>query len=99
MDYIELLTVKDCFQITGKGIFVLPDFPVTKDWKNQEAEVVVQAMSGQKSKTTAQLNRVHFQIANPTVPAERRWRVTIIFQDLSSTLSIKQHSKVSQTRR
>ena len=83
MDYIELLTVEDCFQITDKGIVVMPNFPVPRDWKNRKAEVVIQATTGQEFKTTAQLDRVHFRIANPTVPAEHRWRVTITFQDLS----------------
>ena len=82
MDYVELLTVKDSFQLTGKGVVVLPDFPVPNNWENREEEVVIQTVSMEKFKAVAQLNKTHFQIANPKVPAEYRWRVTVTFQNL-----------------
>lgn len=82
MDYVELLTVRECFQLTGKGVVVLPDFSIPSNWEDREEEVVVQTVFGKAFKTVAQLNRTHFQIANPTVPAEYRWRLTITFQNL-----------------
>ncbi len=81
MNAVELLTVEDSFQISGRGVVVVPDFSVPDGWKNRTATVVVEKPDGQQYDATAQFSISHFNIADPKVSIDMRWRVTVLLQD------------------
>jgi hypothetical protein len=81
MKRVELLTVEDSFQITGRGVVVIPDFSVPNGWKNRTEVVVVRKPDGQQYEATAQLSMTHFNISDPDVSIDKRWRVVVLLPD------------------
>jgi len=78
MQQEELLTVADTFQLSHVGLTLMPDFAVPNGtWKSRSAPVVVITPDGQELETTAQFNMTHFNIPDPSVSVEKRWRVVI----------------------
>ena len=68
---IELLTVKDSFQINGRGVVVIPDFSVPDGWRNRAESVTVAMPDGHQYEATAQFSMSHFNITGaqfPTLP-------------------------------
>ncbi|TKT69071.1 hypothetical protein [Aquamicrobium sp. LC103] len=83
MDQVQLLTVEDSFQISGQGLVVLPDFPSPpSNWRGGSEMATVVKPDG--SRLTAHLNlfTAHFNIRDPQVPLEKRWRIVPTFPDL-----------------
>ena len=73
-----LLTVVDRFQIEPLGLVLAPDFPVPDGrWSEQTHPVIVEAPDGRRFETKARLGLSHFNIRDPEVPMDRRWRVTV----------------------
>ncbi len=74
----ELLTVEDRFMIEKVGLLVVPDFSVpSNDWKPSEETLVIQRPDGITLEALAKFSLSHFNISDPNVPVDRRWRVTI----------------------
>jgi hypothetical protein len=75
----ELLTVADYFDITGRGLVLVPDFdlPQQGNWKNFSASVVVLTPTGQRLELQADCSLVHFNIRDPKVDVSKRWRVSV----------------------
>lgn len=73
----ELLTVQEHFDITGRGLVLLPDFDVPKGWKNQSEIVLVVAPDGTTRELAAHFELIHFNIRDPGIDANRRWRVSV----------------------
>jgi hypothetical protein len=80
MRLVELLTIEDSFQI-GRGVIVIPDFSLPNGWKNRTEVVVVRKPNGQQYEATAQFSMTHFNISDPDVSIDKRWRVVVQFPD------------------
>jgi|SRR6476661_3585614 hypothetical protein len=76
MDLVELLTVADRFQLSSSLVLV-PDFSVPKGWKPRSETVVIVKPNGESREATACLAVTHFNIRDPAVSAERRWRLVM----------------------
>lgn len=84
MDLVELLTVKDHFALSGRGLVVIPDFPLPNgQWKGLSAQVVVVRPDGSELKVNAQIEPSHFNIRDPDVSAAKRWRVVVSLQGVT----------------
>lgn len=78
MKKFELLTVDDVFMIDQLGLVVAPDFSVpNNDWKPSSETVTILRPDETEFDAVAQFNHSHFNIPDPTVSMDRRWRVTI----------------------
>ena len=78
MNMSELLTVDDVFMIDKLGLVVTPDFSVpNNDWKPSNGTVTILRPDGTEFDALAQFNHSHFNIPDPSVSMDRRWRVTI----------------------
>jgi hypothetical protein len=73
----ELLTVQEHFDITGRGLVLLPDFDVPKGWENRSEPVLVITPDGREHEFAARFELIHFNIRDPNVGANRRWRVSV----------------------
>jgi hypothetical protein len=75
----ELLTVTDHFDITGRGLVLLPDFdpPSQRNWENFSAGVVVLTPMGERLELKADFWLIHFNIRDPNVDMNKRWRVSV----------------------
>lgn len=83
MERAELLVVSDSFQISGRGLVVVPDFPSTaSEWRGGSEEAVVERPDGSLLVTRLDLHIAHFNIPDPTVPLEGRWRIVPTFPTL-----------------
>jgi len=78
MSRIELLITEDCFLIEGRGVVVIPDFPVPHGWKDRTEAVVVTKPDGQQHEATAQFSMSHFRLLDPKAPIEKRWRIVVL---------------------
>ena len=79
MERVELLTVEDSFQLGG-FVVLRPDFSVPNGhWTTRTEPVLVVKPSGEKAEAAAQFNLSHFNISDPSVSIDRRWRVVLSF--------------------
>ncbi len=81
MDHVELLNVEELVEITGRGVVVIPDFPVPNGWKDRTEVVVVTKPDGEQFSTNVQFSVTHFNIADSSVSADKRWRITVMLLD------------------
>ncbi len=73
-----LLTVEDRFQIEQLGLILAPDFSVPNGaWSDQTDAVTVESSDGKRFTTEALFGLTHFNIRDPEVSIDRRWRVTV----------------------
>src|SRR5579871_3365049 len=77
MDQVELLTVENSFEISGRGIVLTPDFSVPERWRDRVDSVIVATPDGQEIVTEARFNLTHFSLSDPKAPVEKRWRVVV----------------------
>ena len=85
MKRFELMTVRDRFHIPGVGVVSRPDFSVPNGhWVARTESVLVLKPDSQNVEAIANFNLSHFNISDPKVSIDQRWRVTIIFQTLVS---------------
>ncbi len=81
MKRVELLTVSDSFDITGRGVVVLPDFSVPPGgWKDRKEALTIFTPTGQSHEATALVSLTHFTFSDPSVSADKRWRVVVLVQ-------------------
>ena len=77
MSVVELFTVDDCFEI-GDRVVIRPDLSVPNGrWKDRTDKVTVMTPDGKQFETTAEFNLSHFNISDPSVSIDRRWRVVL----------------------
>src|ERR1041385_1418612 len=81
MKHVELLSIEESFEIIGRGVVVIPDFPVPRGWKDRTETVVVVQPNGQHLEATALFNMSHFTFTDPNVPLDKRWRVVVQLLD------------------
>jgi len=73
-----LLAVVDRFQIDNLGLVLAPDFSVPGgNWSDQTHTVTVESPDGDHFNAEAVFGLSHFNIRDPEVPIDRRWRVTV----------------------
>lgn len=81
MEPCELLVVEDTFWIDRNAVKMLiihPNFSVPKGgWQSRTETVVIRRPDGQEFQATAQLELTHFNIRDPYVTIDKRWRVTM----------------------
>ena len=75
MNHVELLTVQDCFLIEGRGVVVIPDFPVPHGWKDRTDTVVVVKPDGQQHQASIRFSMSHFRMLDPKASG---WRVVAL---------------------
>lgn len=81
MDEIELLTVEDSFEISGRRVIVIPDFSVPERWKDRVDSVSLVTPAGRKIATRARFNLSHFSLSVPNAPMDKRWRIVVLLLD------------------
>jgi hypothetical protein len=87
MQYTQLLTVEERFQLTDDMLVVVPDFPLPKGrWSNLTGEVEIVPPNGNKFAAVAELTLAHFNIRDPAAGAEKRWRVLLKLPGLRKEL-------------
>lgn len=73
-----LLAVADRFQIDHFGLVLAPDFSVPGgNWSEQTHTVTIETPDGDRFVTESVFGLSHFNIRDPEVSIDRRWRVTI----------------------
>jgi hypothetical protein len=78
MIHSELLIIEERFMVDRLGLVVIPDFSIPRcHWKPSEETVTIRRPDGSEFEAVAQFNQSHFNIPDPTVPIDRRWRVTV----------------------
>lgn len=78
MNQSELLTVADSFRIDQLGLVVVPDFSVPCNaWQPSVENVTILRPDGSEFEAVAKFNLSHFNIPDPKVPINQRWRVTL----------------------
>jgi hypothetical protein len=83
MEEAELMVVSDSFQISGRGLVVVPDFAhAAASWKGGSEMATVIRPDGSSIRAKLNLHVAHFNIPDPTAPPERRWRIVPAFPDL-----------------
>ena len=97
MSRMELLTVEDCFLIEGRGVVVIPDFPVPEGWKDRTETVTVTRPDGQQHEATAQFSMSHFRPLDPKAPIDKRWRVVVLLLNAKKE-ELPAGSKISVSR-
>jgi hypothetical protein len=83
MDQAELLVVSDSFQVSGQGLVVVPDFASTaSEWRGGSENATIERPDGSSLVSRLNLYIAHFNIPDPAVPLENRWRIVPTFPDL-----------------
>ena len=83
MDLVELLTVSDHFQLQRIGLVVAPDFSAPPGWKPRSETVTVLTPDGQSQEAMVRIEVWHAEIRDPSVPADRRWRLVVSFPEMT----------------
>ena len=81
MDHVELLTVEDSFHISGRGLVLIPDFSIPNVWKDRTERTVIAKPDGSQVEATAQFTMTHFNISDPKVSPDKRWRLVVLLPD------------------
>lgn len=89
----ELLTVQEHFEISSRGLVLSPDFDVPRGWRNHSESVVVVTPGGEAREFVANLELIHFNIRDPNVDVNRRWRVSVSLPS-ANKLTVPVGSKV-----
>lgn len=79
----ELLKVEEHFQLQNVGLTVAPDFSVPEigKWNDFETEARIVCPEGEESIQKAHVGTWHFNIRDPEVSIDKRWRVVLSFPD------------------
>jgi hypothetical protein len=91
MERVALITVESTFCLRSDThpercvLIIHPDLSVPPaGWKDRSEPVTVLTPDGREFEATAQISLSHFNIRDPNVSIDRRWRVTISFQGMTS---------------
>ena len=82
---VPLLTVTNHFDITNRGLVLMPDFAVPAGWCDRREVVRIVRPDGKERDVEVLFNWTHFVIRDPLVPAEKRSRVVLLFSGLSKS--------------
>ena len=100
MSRVELLTVEDSFQISGRGVVVIPDFSVPDGWKDRAETVAVTRPDGQVYEAAARFSMSHFRLLDRTASLDRSWRIVVLLLDrqkdelpVGSKISVSQETR------
>ena len=83
-------------------LIISPGFPVPWDskghgWKNRTEDVGIVRPDGSELEATAQINMIHLNIPDPSVPLEARWKITMWLTDrMSEEVPVGSRILVSQ---
>lgn len=84
MSEAELLVVEDAFQISGRGLLVVPDFAhAAGSWRGGSTTAKVIRPDGTPLVARLSFHVAHFNIPDPSVPHTCRWRIVPTFPDLA----------------
>jgi hypothetical protein len=74
-----LCEIEDSFQITDRGLVLAPGFSVPSKgtWKNFTTNIEIETNDGERKKLEANFWLSHFNIRDPNVPMDKRWRVVL----------------------
>jgi hypothetical protein len=81
MNTVELLTVEDCFEISGRGVVAIPNFSVPHGWKDRIDTVVVAKPDGRQYEAVARFVMSHFNLVDPKASVDKSWRVVVLLSD------------------
>jgi len=82
MELVEALTVEGTYLIAPNTLVIRPCFSVPEGgWAKRTEKILVVRPDGEKFDATAEIATTHLNIPDPTVPIEKRWRVTIWLTD------------------
>jgi hypothetical protein len=85
MQRVELITIEDTFWLAGNGVQLLilrPDFSVPAGgWKDITQKVTIVTPDGNEIEATAEITLQHFNIREPEVSIDKRWRVGLYLTD------------------
>jgi hypothetical protein len=91
MERVPLITVERTFCLRSgthpeRCVLILhPDISVPPGgWKERTETVVILSPDGREHEAPAQISLSHFNIRDPHASIDRRWRVTISFQGITS---------------
>lgn len=74
----HLMTITDRFQIEHLGLVLAPDFSVPDGkWSDQTHRITLESPDGHRFEVDAVFGLSHFNIRDPDVSLDRRWRVTV----------------------
>jgi hypothetical protein len=79
----KLIKVQDHFQLSGVGLTVHPDFSVPENgkWIDFTSKAKVITTDGKESFYKVHVGTWHFNISDPKVDIDKRWRVVLSFPD------------------
>jgi hypothetical protein len=67
----EIMKVEDRFQITGRGLLLIPEFPARHGrFPAQTIQVVIETPDGARMTATARIESQHFSYSDPIRAAE-----------------------------
>jgi hypothetical protein len=91
MERVALITVERTFCLRSDThpercvLIIHPDLSVPPaGWKERSETVAIATPDGRELEATAQISLSHLNIRDPDVSIDRRWRVTILFQGMTS---------------
>jgi len=74
----ELINVEDSFVIEGRGVVLLPDFPIPQNgWKAREEVVTVEMPDGTSHETRACIDWTNFSLTDPNATQDQKNRVVV----------------------
>lgn len=78
-DFKILLTIEDTFYLEVFGVVLKPNFSVPKTTGDQSVEftALIKKASGDEATMQAELLTVHYNIRDPEVSIDTRWRIEI----------------------
>jgi hypothetical protein len=86
MNMVELLQVTETFKVPSLGLLLMPDFSVpSAGWNCTMTDVELVTPGGHIVATRAKFSQIHFNMPDPSVSADRRWRVVASLPDLSES--------------
>ena len=79
----KLIEVIDHFQLTNIGLTVAPDFSIPENgkWNDYHTEVKVITPNGHESIHKVHIGSWHFNIRDPEVSIDKRWRIILSFPE------------------
>lgn len=77
-----LCEIEESFQITDRGLILAPDFSVPSKgrkgaWKNFTTNIEIENEDGERKKFEANFWLSHFNIRDPNVSIDKRWRIVL----------------------
>ena len=91
VERVALITVERTFCLRSDAhperclLVIHPDLSVPPaGWKERSETVAIVTPDGREFEATAHISLSHFNIRDPDVSIDQRWRVTVLFQGMTS---------------